>query len=418
MKIGHNLKEKHGAGARRNDRLRYAAGIAGICFLAMLTGIMIYSRKTDLQRAGIEQEASEYFDGKNDLTAASSNKLEMQKTESSVKISGKAEAAENSKQNPEHDLYRAGAEDDEEENEETSEESLAVWKETTQDHIGQMEEMPDDPHFQNETISGDSFVSDETASVGKESEILHFVDALGNWYEAVIDLSLPRHPYDLSCLKRTGMDISYEQDPAYSIRKGVDVSYHQGTIDWRRVKAAGYEFAFLRVGYRGYGQEGTINVDSEFATNLQNAQAAGLDVGVYFFSQAVNETEALEEAEFVKQQLSGVNLQLPVVYDPELIRGAVSRTDDVTGEQFTKNTIAFCEAMRQAGYEPMIYSNMIWEGLLFDMSRLTGYPFWYADYEPVPQTPYDFSFWQYSEKGKVDGINGIVDLNVQFVPKQ
>ena len=106
----------------------------------------------------------------------------------------------------------------------------------------------------------------------------------------------------------------------------------------------------------------------------------------------------------------------PIVYDPELIRDQPARTNDVSGEQFTKNTIVFCEAIKAAGYEPMIYSNMVWEAFYFDMTQLQDYPIWYADYELVPQTPYDFSFWQYSEKGHVDGIEGTVDLNVWFCP--
>ena len=90
----------------------------------------------------------------------------------------------------------------------------------------------------------------------------------------------------------------------------------------------------------------------------------------------------------------------------------------VTGEQFTKNTIAFCEKIREAGYEPMIYSNMYWEAFLFDLEQLQDYPIWYADYENIPQTPYDFTFLQYSESGHVDGIDGVTDLNIWFVPEK
>lgn len=249
-------------------------------------------------------------------------------------------------------------------------------------------------------------------------EILHFVDAWGEWHDAVIDPTVPRHSYNWDCLQREDMDVSYVGDPFYSIRKGIDVSYHQGSIDWSKVKADGYEFVFIRIGYRGYGTAGTLKEDTEFAVNLANAQKAGLDVGVYFFSQAVNEAEALEEAQFVINLLSGATLQLPVVYDPELIRDNDARTDDVTGEQFTANTIVFCEEIKKAGFEPMIYSNMVWEGFLFDMKQLENYMVWYADYEQIPQTPYHFSFWQYSEKGRVSGIGGIVDLDVQFMENQ
>ncbi len=250
----------------------------------------------------------------------------------------------------------------------------------------------------------------------KPEEPFRFVDAHGNWYETTINPNLNLHNYNWEYLTNDNSGISYE-DQNYRIRKGIDVSHHQGDIDWDKVKASGYEFVIIRIGYRGYGQTGSLNQDRTFYTNIQEAQAVGLDVGVYFFAQAINEEEALEEANFVLDMLEGYSLQLPITYDPELIRDDEARTDNVTGEQFTKNTIVFCERIKDAGYEPMIYSNMVWEAELFDMEQLQEYPFWYADYEKIPQTPYDFSFWQYTETGKVDGIEGNVDLNIQFVAK-
>ncbi|MBR6356961.1 MAG: lysozyme, partial [Lachnospiraceae bacterium] len=160
-----------------------------------------------------------------------------------------------------------------------------------------------------------------------------------------------------------------------------------------------------------------INADPGFEEHIAGAQAAGLDVGVYFFSQAVNEEEAVEEAEFVVEQLKNHELQLPVVYDPETILDKAARTDNVTGEQFTANTIAFCEKISECGYEPMIYCNMKWEAFELDLSRMTDIPIWYADYETYPQTPYQFEIWQYTEKGLIEGINGSVDLNIQICTK-
>lgn len=255
----------------------------------------------------------------------------------------------------------------------------------------------------------------EVRSEDVEGQILHYVDAWGDWHDTRIRDDVAKNDYDWTCLKHTENGITYEGDSNYAIRKGIDVSYHQGEIDWTKVKNAGYEFAFIRCAYRGYGEEGQLNADSMALSNIEGAQAAGLDVGVYVFSQAVNEDEAVEEAEFVLNQLQGRTLELPVVYDPELIRDDQARTDSVTGEQFTANTIAFCEWIKNAGYDPMIYSNMVWEADLYDLGKLQAYPIWYADYEQVPQTPYEFRFWQYSEKGTVDGISGDVDLNVEFI---
>lgn len=138
-------------------------------------------------------------------------------------------------------------------------------------------------------------------------------------------------------------------------------------------------------------------------------------MGVYFFSQAVNEEEAKEEADFVLEHLKGKELQMPVVYDPEHILEDEARTDGVTGEQFTQNAKVFCKEIEEAGYDAMIYSNMLWEAYELDLKVLEEYPIWYADYELKPQTPYRFEFWQYTNQGAVDGIEGETDLNIQLI---
>ncbi len=251
----------------------------------------------------------------------------------------------------------------------------------------------------------------------KEPEILHFVDVYQNPYQVEINPNVEKHDYKDEAFVHNGDRLSYEGDSNYTYRLGVDVSEHQGYVDWQALKDSGFEFAFIRLGYRGYGQEGRICLDREFHRNIQNAQAAGFDVGVYFFAQAVNEEEALEEANFVLQNLEGYTLQLPVVYDPESILDDEARTDNVSGEQFTKNTEVFCSAVADAGYDPMIYANMLWEAFELDLEELSEYPLWYADYEPVPQTPYHFRFWQYTNQGQVPGITGNTDLNIEMVPR-
>ena len=258
--------------------------------------------------------------------------------------------------------------------------------------------------------------SGTSATSGSASNILHFVDVFGQSYETEILSDVPKHDYDLSKFIHDGSKLSYADD-RYSYRLGIDVSHHQGNIYFSKVKAAGYDFVFLRIGYRGYGEAGTINADKKFSEYYQQAKAAGLDVGVYFFAQAINEQEAEEEADFVIKTLKGYSLDLPVVYDPESILDDVARTDNVSGEQFTKNTIAFCQKISDAGYEPMVYSNMLWEAFEFDMRQISNYPIWYADYEALPQTPYAFSYWQYSNEGTVDGVAGAVDMDIELKKK-
>lgn len=245
----------------------------------------------------------------------------------------------------------------------------------------------------------------------KEPETLLFRDVYGEEYTTEISPNVPKNPYQNDRFRHEGQNLFYD-DTRYDCLHGVDVSHHQGYIDWSAVKNQGYDFAILRIGYRGYGAEGTLNPDTEFTRNLANAKSAGLLVGVYFFSQAIDTDEAKDEAEYVLRLLSGQEIDLPVVYDPESILDDDARTDNVTKEQFTENSIAFCETIKAAGYETMIYANMLWEAFQLDMEQLTAYPFWYADYEALPQTPYDFLFWQYSNEGQVDGISGQADLNI------
>lgn len=264
----------------------------------------------------------------------------------------------------------------------------------------------------------ESETKNEPMSLEKSEPVktMKFVDVFGEEYETVVRDDIPKHEYKNDCFIRNGQLLRYE-DESFSSRPGIDVSRHQGRIDWSKVKEQGFEFAFIRIGYRGYGKEGSINLDQRFHENIKGAGEAGIDVGVYFFSQAIDEEEALEEAEFVIETLKGYELELPVVYDPESILDDVARTDDVSGEQFTKNTRVFCDSIREYGYEPMIYSNMLWEAFEFDLGQLTDIPVWYADYEEFPQTPYDFVFWQYSNEGQISGIDGDIDLDIQIVRK-
>lgn len=266
-----------------------------------------------------------------------------------------------------------------------------------------------------EQDSGQAETGGQTEDTKDKGWELEYVDAHGEHHTAQIDPDLAMHDYDWDNLVTEADGTLSYSDGAYHSRKGIDVSSHQGDIDWAKVKAAGVDFVFVRAVYRAYGESGKLFADEKARDNIQDAQAAGLDAGVYVFSQAVNEAEAVEEAELTLEQLEGINLQLPVVYDPENILDDEARTDDVSGEQFTDNAIAFCKAIKKAGYKPAIYSNMVWEGEKFEMDRLQPYPVWYADYEIPAQTPYAFTFWQYSEKGSVDGVQGAVDLNLEFV---
>ena len=208
--------------------------------------------------------------------------------------------------------------------------------------------------------------------------------------------------------------VTYGDDPeAYEV--GVDVSEHQGEIDWQAVAEAGIDFAMIRIGGR-LMQSGTIFEDKYFRANLEGAKAAGLRVGVYFFSQALNAQEGLEEAKFVLGLLDGVELDYPVVCDWEYLGGNTARTYGVEPAEITAGIDAFCARVEEAGYRGMLYFNAYCGYIKMDLRELTDYDFWYAQYSDVPSYRYHFQMWQYSSSGQVDGIDSDVDLNLCLTP--
>ena len=194
---------------------------------------------------------------------------------------------------------------------------------------------------------------------------------------------------------------------------GIDVSEHQYDIDWHKVAADGIEFAMIRVGYRG-STAGGLYEDEYFKRNISGALQAGLKVGVYFFSQAVDDREAAEEAAYVLDLIAPYAVTLPVVFDWEVVGGADARTYTVSREKLCSAARVFCDAVRQAGYEPMIYFTRYLGYCKYILRNLADYGFWYAEYEDTPRIAFDFDMWQYSETGDVDGVDGGVDLNILF----
>lgn len=210
-------------------------------------------------------------------------------------------------------------------------------------------------------------------------------------------------------------EFQYLTDGKVTSYKGIDVSSHQGVIDWNLVAQDGVEFAFIRVGFRGYGSEGKLVVDEMFHTNIQQAKEAGVKVGVYMFSQATTEVELDEEVQLVLDNIASYQLDCPVVYDVEMISGN-GRMNNLTPEERTNLTLRFCEKIAQAGYRPMIYHNTEMAAIRIDYAALEAYDKWYAAYNRRMFFPYEFKVWQYSDKGSVQGIKTNVDMNISFAP--
>ena len=203
----------------------------------------------------------------------------------------------------------------------------------------------------------------------------------------------------------------------YTLRRGIDVSEHQHSVDWARVASCDVDFAFIRIGRRGY-TEGGLFEDPYYRDNISGAQANGIDVGVYFFSQALTVQEAIEEANFVIDRLSGYRITMPVVFDWEKIPDTSSaRTNDLSMETRTDCAVAFCQTLKNAGYEPCVYFNRTLGYYGYDLSRLTDYRFWFSLPEMgYPSFYYAVDFWQYSFSEIIAGVEGTADMNMMLIP--
>ena len=226
------------------------------------------------------------------------------------------------------------------------------------------------------------------------------------------DLAMNTYIDENFIAEENGM-VSYQEDGEVLTRKGIDVSKYQGEIDWEAVKNDGIDYAIIRVGIRGYS-EGGILEDEFFRQNIEGAIANGIPVGVYFFTQAVNEAEALEEADFVIGMLQGYELTYPVYLDIEDVKKESCRTNGLTVEERTNNAKVFLERIREAGYEPGLYGNMKSFLLMVDLASLEQYDKWFAGYTLPLYYPYEYKMLQYSEKGKVAGVPAAVDINICF----
>ena len=221
--------------------------------------------------------------------------------------------------------------------------------------------------------------------------------------------------YDQSAFQREGTRWAYVVDGEVRSKLGIDVSESQQWIDWQAVADDGIDFAMIRVGYRG-ATEGDLYLDEYFAYNLQAAQEAGIDCGVYFFSQAITVDEAIEEAEFVLSALDGTQLPYPIAFDSEefAVEEVSSRVAELTRDEMTSIAEAFCERLKQEGYDTIIYGNA------YDLKRYNRGNWekdgiWWAEYdEAAPSVMNEIELWQYANSGQVAGIDTNVDMNLDL----
>lgn len=224
------------------------------------------------------------------------------------------------------------------------------------------------------------------------------------------DFNIAHNTYDTEKFQNDNGLITYD-DPNASL--GIDVSDYQGEIDWETVKESGIDFAMIRAGYRG-ATRGSLYEDESFERNYEGATNAGIQVGVYFFSQATSVAEAEEEASYVLGLLQGKDLAYPVVFDWEFTEVEGSRTTSATGEQITSYASAFCKKISKAGYTAGVYFNRSLGYNYYNLEELRDFDFWLAEYQNIPAFYYDFKLWQYSDNAQVQGISTPVDINISF----
>ncbi|MCC8120662.1 MAG: glycoside hydrolase family 25 protein [Oscillospiraceae bacterium] len=258
------------------------------------------------------------------------------------------------------------------------------------------------------STSSSSSSSDSSSSTSTVTQLVY----RGNVLSILPTVAV--NTYDTSCFTYYGSSLCRYTGTGYTSMVGVDVSKYQGTIDWDKVAASGVEFAIIRVGYRGY-TAGNINLDSQFYANIEGALAAGLKVGVYFFSQAITVDEAKEEAQFVLSAIQGYNVTFPVAFDWERIGTSSARTDNVSRSTLTAMANAFCSTVQAAGYQTSVYFYTDLGYMSYNLADLP-YSFWLCQYSTVPTFYYNFDMWQYTSTGTVPGISGNVDMNLYFIP--
>lgn len=230
----------------------------------------------------------------------------------------------------------------------------------------------------------------------------------------MINAYIAKNNYDYVGLVSQEPLMKYYENGQKVSYMGVDISKETGVVDFAQLKSAGIDYVMIRLGQRGYST-GQLSADENYIMNMEGAKSAGLNIGVTFYSQAVTVEEAVEEAHVVIDYLSGYEIDYPVGFQMGYVSNDKSRTENLSKMQLTEIATAFCDEIANAGYTPMIYGNKYWLLRKLDLTKLSKYEIWLSQSEDVPDYPYTFSMWQYTQTGKISGITGEANLNISFV---
>ena len=253
--------------------------------------------------------------------------------------------------------------------------------------------------------------TEESMDDGKHVKIT-YSDGSSEW--VTINPYQEKNTYDFTNLVSNDGKLKYSSDGKKISFLGVDVSRYQKDIDFATLKDSGVEYVMIRLGARGY-KTGALQLDEYFINNIDKATEAGLDIGIYFYSQAMSAQEAVEEANLVIDNLKERKITYPIAFDMEFVENDQARVETLTRDERTAITQAFLKRIEEAGYIPMIYGNKEWLIKRIDLSKLTNYCVWLSEEADIPDYPYQYEMWQYTKQGTIDGIEGFADLNISFV---
>ena len=257
-------------------------------------------------------------------------------------------------------------------------------------------------------------VLQEDPSTDGKHTLVKSADGTEEW--VLINPYLKKNTYDFTNLSESANLRKYTENGKKISRIGVNVSKHSSGLNFKSMKSAGIDYVMIRLGARGYGT-GQISLDDNFVGNIESAIEAGLDIGIYFYSQAINQEEATQEANFVIQNLEPYkeSINYPIAFDMENVANDRARIDGLSRDDKTTISATFLSGIQAAGYIPMLYGNKEWLIKNVDLTKLQDYDVWLAEDEDVPDYPYLYTMWQYTTTGVVNGVSGDAGLNICFV---
>lgn len=308
----------------------------------------------------------------------------------------------------------------------TSPDELDFWNlypEVPESGKTEIEKVPDLPEAGDNNAGGNGLLLPSQGGLAEETDendpskdgkhtAVTLRDGSTEW--VTISQYLPKNEYDFSNLVCKDDRMEYYLDGKKVSYIGIDVSKYQDYIDYNKVKKDGIAFVMIRVGLRGYG-DGQISLDDYFFDNIKRATDAGLKVGVYFTSQAVNTDEATEEANLVLESIGDYHIDYPIAFDMRFVKGDTARIEPLSVNDKTNIAKTFLDIVSAKGYNACILGTKEWFIKEIEMSKLTAYDFWLEEEADLPDYPYKFSMWQYKKSGTVDGVSGVVNLNISFV---